>query len=153
MEAAAACTSLVLDSLDGAFGSNSAANRVARGNSSCRSPSRLAERFPVMEVTPVRLPPVGLFRGLGGEMFDGGLARRDSTQSALTTGRGSACRLMGRLHFWDSGDGSHGRRAGDRTDGEISVNTMRDHGLAQLEPEQDAIEVHRDLVRLEGNQV
>src|SRR4029434_745727 len=57
MAAAAASTSFFRDSVVGFFGLTSTAKRVAVGNSSCKSPSRLATSSLLMELTPVMLPP------------------------------------------------------------------------------------------------
>jgi hypothetical protein len=54
--------------------------------------------------------------------------------------------------FLASDDGGHGGGASYRSDSEVSVDTVRDHALARLQPELDSIKMHRDLIRLEGHQ-
>src|SRR5262249_55465096 len=41
---------------------------------------------------------------------------------------------------------------GNLVGGEVAVGAVRDHGLAGLQPQPDAVELYRDLVRLEGDQ-
>src|SRR5262249_34853317 len=48
------------------------------------------------------------------------------------------------------GDGGHGA-AGDLFDSEVAVDTVLKYALARLQPEPDTIEMHRDLIRLEGH--
>src|SRR5262249_61557457 len=57
MAVATASTSFFSDSVVGFCGLTSTPRCVAAGNSSCKSPSRLATSSLLMELTPVMLPP------------------------------------------------------------------------------------------------